>query len=81
MANRKFINKTRKKLVGLIIICPIFVSPLIALGYDNLTTHKAITNESAKVFNNYYPSNVLSASDISLLIKGSADEDTPPRCS
>lgn len=79
MANRKFVVKIVKKLIGLIIICPIFVFPQIILAYDTLTTHRAVTNESAKVFNHYYPDQSLSTEQINLLIKGSADEDTPPR--
>jgi len=79
MAHRKFVVDKTKKIIELIIICSIFVYPLTALGYSTLTTHRAITNESAKFFNHYYPDQPLADGQISLLVKGSADEDTPPR--
>ncbi|MFA5001265.1 MAG: hypothetical protein WC531_03555 [Candidatus Paceibacterota bacterium] len=79
MANRKFVENIIKILIGLIIICPIFVSPAKVWAYDAVTTHRAITSESAKVFNYYYPELVISSLEIDSLARGSVDEDTPPR--
>ena len=49
------------------------------LTYDNYTTHPALTRESAKLYNLYFPNNKLSEEDIQSLIQGSIAEDTAPR--
>lgn len=79
MANRKFVKNLVNMLIGLIIICPIFVCPITGLAYSDDTTHRAITNESIKIFNHFYPDLSLSIADRESIIKGSKDEDTPPR--
>jgi len=69
----------KRIIIGLVLTSSIFVFPGLAQAYSAMTTHRAITNESAKVFNHYYSARALSPSQINLLIKGNVDEDTPPR--
>jgi len=66
-------------IIGLTLIGSIFVSPQIVLGYDDGTAHRALTNESAKVFNHYYPDQALTIDEVGSLIKGSFEEDRAPR--
>lgn len=78
MAHQEFIDKKYRSLVGLMIICPILF-PAVSLAYSDATTHRAVTNETAKVFNHYYPEFSLGADYVAKLIKGSYEEDKAPR--
>ena len=78
MAHQEFIDKKYRSLVGLMIICPILF-PAVSLAYSDATTHRAVTNETAKVFNHYYPEFSLDADYVAKLIKGSYEEDKAPR--
>ncbi|MCX6712098.1 MAG: hypothetical protein NT041_00205 [Candidatus Vogelbacteria bacterium] len=77
MADRKLVKY--KIVIGLALASSIFVYSQITLAYSTLTTHRAITNESAKFFNTYYSTQEIPLDQINSLTKGSADEDTPPR--
>ncbi|MCX6713554.1 MAG: hypothetical protein NTV48_00405, partial [Candidatus Vogelbacteria bacterium] len=53
--------------------------PSFAWAYENTTTHRAITSEAVKFFNSFYPDEKLTDAERLSVVKGSSDEDMPPR--
>lgn len=78
MAYQRFVDKRYQIIIGLILICPILL-PVVGLAYSDTTTHKAITEETIKLFNYHYPQQKLFSVESNQIIKGSSDEDRAPR--
>lgn len=69
-----------KIVTGLILVGSVlFFCPLKIFAYSASVTHGVITSETVKVFNYYNSNQSLSSVQIDLLVKGSIEEDTPPR--
>lgn len=49
--------------------------PLFVFGYDDHTTHPALTQEMVKFYNQSFPKNKLNYEEKNLVIQGSIDED------
>ena len=56
-----------------------FSIPFFVFGYDDKTTHPALTKEIARFFNYNYPALGLRSDEIEILMKGSIDEDEETR--
>lgn len=69
----------RKSVVWLVALSLFGLFGQSALAYEDATTHRAITNESIKVFEHYYPDHRFLEFERSLIIQGSQDEDQVPR--
>src|SRR3989338_6875321 len=57
----------------------LFVLPFFTFGYDDKTTHPALTQEIVKFFNASYPEKQINNTDAEKIIQGSIDEDTQTR--
>jgi len=55
------------------------VLPFFTFGYDDKTTHPALTQEIVKFFNASYPEKQINNTDAEKIIQGSIDEDTQTR--
>ena len=53
--------------------------PFFTFGYDDKTTHPALTQEIVKFFNISYPEKQINSTDAEKIIQGSIDEDTQTR--
>ena len=53
--------------------------PAQVLGYDDQTTHPALTQEIVDFYNSIYPENSVTSEEKEWIIQGSILEDTPPR--
>ncbi len=53
--------------------------PKIALSYATNTTHPALTDQIVDFYNTSFPDQKITSKDKEQIIKGSIDEDTPPR--
>ena len=53
----------------------LFVTPLFVFGYDDKTTHAALTEEIVEFFNFSFPDKKISGEDMERIIKGSVEED------
>ena len=71
-------KKLNKIAVGGALIGALLVSTN-AFAYDSRTTHPALTDEIVDFYNLNFPDEKLSEQDKKWLIKGTVDEDTPPR--
>ena len=57
----------------------LFVLPFFVSGYDDTTTHRALTQEIINFFNYSYPDYEIPRSDGEEIIQGSEDEDSDTR--
>lgn len=71
-------NRTVKFII-MLVGGTLLVSPLFVFGYDDKTTHPALTQETIKFFNFSFPENKISNKDSELAIQGSIDEDADIR--
>lgn len=69
----------RKSVVWLVALSLVGLFGQSVLAYEDATTHRAITNESIKVFEHYYPDHQFLEFERRLIIQGSQDEDQAPR--
>jgi len=57
----------------------LFVLPFFTFGYDDKTTHPALTQEIVKFFNASFPEKQILSADAEKIIQGSIDEDAETR--
>lgn len=64
---------------GALITGAFFIGIQAVTGYNQSTTHPALTSEAVKLYNFNFLNNKLSEEDKRWLMRGSTDEDAPPR--
>ncbi len=62
-----------------IFIVVMLATPLFAFGYDDVTTHPALADETVDLFDSYYPNLKLNPKEKDLVKKGSIEEDAASR--
>ena len=75
MENKKYL----KHVLFFIIGWTLLVLPLFTFGYDDKTTHPALTQEIVELFNENFKELKISDEDKEIIIQGSIDEDSGTR--
>src|SRR3989339_891702 len=74
-------NGKSSKIIFFNIILAVFLLPVFCYGYNNETTHPALTKETIDIFNLHYPNLKIGNEFISVILKGSEEEEAPEtRC-